>query len=55
MEIQYKTYSETTLDQVLRDLKKLEDPVMDIQKNLVSFYGFDSLDAAEAAQAAARR
>ena len=52
---EYKTYSETTLDQVLRDLKKLEDPVMDIQKNLVSFYGFDSLDAAEAAQAAARR
>lgn len=48
---EYKTYSENTLRQLLHDMKRLENPVFAIQKTLVSFYGFDSLDAAEAAQA----
>lgn len=47
---EYKTYSENTLRLLLHDLKRLEDPVAAIQKTLVSFYGFDSLEAAEAAQ-----
>ena len=47
---EYKTYSEGTLNQLLRDLKRMEDPVTAIQRTLVSFYGFDSLEAAEAAQ-----
>lgn len=47
---EYKTYSEHTLGLLLHDVKKMGNPVMEIQKNLVSFYGFDSLDAAEAAQ-----
>ena len=47
---EYKTYSENTLGQLLQDLKRMENPVLEIQKNLVSFYGFDSLEAAEAAQ-----
>ena len=48
---EYKTYSENTLDLLLRDVKRQDNPVMEIQKTLVSFYGFDSLDAAEAVQA----
>jgi hypothetical protein len=47
---EYRTYSEDTLQLILRDVKRLDNPVMEIQKNLVSFYGFDSLEAAEAAQ-----
>ena len=47
---EYKTYSEGTLELVLRDIKRMDNPVMEIQKTLVSFYGFDSLQAAEAAQ-----
>lgn len=47
---EYKTYSENTLGLLLRDVKRMENPVMAIQKTLVSFYGFDSLEAAEAAQ-----
>ena len=47
---EYKTYSENTLGQLLRDMKRMENPVTEIQKTLVSFYGFDSLEAAEAAQ-----
>ena len=47
---EYRTYSENTLRLLLQDVKKLENPVMEIQKNLVSFYGFDSLEDAEAAQ-----
>lgn len=47
---EYRTYSENTLNQLLRDVKKMDNPVEEIQKNLVSFYGFDSLEAAEAAQ-----
>ena len=47
---EYKTYSETTLELILRDLKRMENPVIAIQKNLVSFYGYASLEEAEAAQ-----
>ena len=47
---EYKTYSEGTLELVLRDVKRMENPVMEIQKTLVSFYGFESLKAAEEAQ-----
>ena len=47
---EYKTYSEGTLELVLRDIKRMDNPVMEIQRTLVSFYGFDSLQAAEAAQ-----
>lgn len=47
---EYKTYSEGTLELILRDIKRMDNPVMEIQKTLVSFYGFDSLQAAEAAQ-----
>lgn len=52
---EYKTYSEGTLVLLLQDLKRMKNPVLEIQKTLVSFYGFDSLEAAEAAQAAQRR
>lgn len=51
---EYRTYSENTLGLLFQDLKKMENPVLLIQKNLVSFYGFDSLEAAEAAQTAQR-
>ena len=47
---EYKTYSEATLALVLRDVKRMENPVIRIQQTLVSFYGYDSLEAAEAAQ-----
>lgn len=47
---EYKTYSESTLELILRDLKRMENPVIAIQQNLVSFYGYPSLEAAEAAQ-----
>lgn len=47
---EYRTYSETTLSQLLRDVKAMDNPVETIQTTLVSFYGFDSLAAAEAAQ-----
>ncbi len=47
---EYKTYSEGTLELILRDVKRMENPVMEIQKTLVSFYGFNSLKAAEEAQ-----
>ena len=47
---EYKTYSEGTLELILRDVKRMENPVMEIQKTLVSFYGFESLKAAEEAQ-----
>ena len=47
---EYRTYSENTLGLLLRDVKRMENPVTVIQKTLVSFYGFDSLEAAEAAQ-----
>lgn len=47
---EYRTYSEGTLELVLRDVKRMDNPVILIQQNLVSFYGFNSLEAAEAAQ-----
>ena len=47
---EYKTYSEATLELILRDVKQMENPVIRIQQNLVSFYGFKSLEEAEAAQ-----
>lgn len=47
---EYKTYSETTLGQLLQDVKRMDNPVVEIQKTLVSFYGFSSLEAANAAQ-----
>ena len=47
---EYKTYSETTLGQLLQDLKRMGNPVIEIQKVMVGFYGFDSLEAAEEAQ-----
>ncbi|MBQ9060956.1 MAG: DUF4125 family protein [Firmicutes bacterium] len=47
---EYKTYSEGTLRQLLQDMKRMDNPVLRIQESLVSFYGFDSLAAAEAAQ-----
>lgn len=47
---EYRTYSDGTLALLLRDVKAMDNPVMAIQKTLVSFYGFDSLEAAEAAQ-----
>ena len=47
---EYKTYSEGTLRQLLQDMKQMDNPVLRIQETLVSFYGFDSLAAAEAAQ-----
>jgi len=47
---EYKTYSEGTLEMVLRDVTKMDNPVLAIQRNLVGFYGFDSLEAAEATQ-----
>ena len=47
---EYKTYSEATLQLILRDVKQMENPVIRIQQNLVSFYGFKSLEEAEAAQ-----
>ena len=47
---EYMTYSEGTLELILRDVKRMENPVMEIQKTLVSFYGFNSLKAAEEAQ-----
>ncbi len=47
---EYKTYSEGTLGLILRDVKHMENPVLKIQETLVSFYGFDSLKSAEAAQ-----
>lgn len=47
---EYRTYSEGTLELILRDVKRMDHPVQAIQKTLVSFYGFDSLEAAEAAQ-----
>ena len=45
-----KTYSETTLGLLLQDVKRIDNPVVEIQKSLVSFYGYDSLETAEAAQ-----
>ena len=47
---EYKTYYEGTLRQLLQDMKQMDNPVLRIQETLVSFYGFDSLAAAEAAQ-----
>lgn len=47
---EYKTYSADTLRLLLRDVKRMDNPVLTIQRTLVSFYGFDSLEAAEAAQ-----
>ena len=47
---EYKTYSEGTLALVLRDVKRRDNPVTDIQKTLVSFYGFENLKTAEEAQ-----
>lgn len=47
---EYRTYSEDTLRLVLRDIRRMDNPVLEIQRTLVSFYGFDSLEAAEAAQ-----
>ncbi|MBE6046575.1 MAG: DUF4125 family protein [Clostridiales bacterium] len=47
---EYKTYSEGTLELVLRDVKRMENSVMEIQKTLVSFYGFNTLEEAEEAQ-----
>lgn len=47
---EYRTYSENTLRQLLHDMKQMDNPVLQIQKTLVSFYGFDSLERAEAAQ-----
>lgn len=47
---EYKTYSEGTLELVLRDVKRMENSVMEIQKTLVSFYGFNTLKEAEEAQ-----
>ena len=47
---EYKTYSETTLGQLLQDLKRMGNPVIEIQRVMVGFYGFDSLEAAEEAQ-----
>lgn len=47
---EYKTYSEHTLGLLLYDVKRMDNSVLQIQKTLVSFYGFDSLEAAEAAQ-----
>ena len=47
---EYKTYSEGTLELILRDVRRMDNPVMEIQKIFVSFYGFDSLKAAEEAQ-----
>ena len=49
-EIEEKTYSEGTLALVLRDVKRRDNPVTDIQKTLVSFYGFENLKTAEEAQ-----
>lgn len=47
---EYRTYSETTLRLLLRDLKKLENPVMEIQRTLVTFYGYNRLEEAEEAR-----
>ena len=47
---EYRTYSETTLSLLLRDVKRMDNPVMEIQEKLVSFYGFGSLQEAETAQ-----
>ena len=47
---EYKTYSEGTLELILRDVKRMENSVMEIQKTLVSFYGFNTLKEAEEAQ-----
>lgn len=47
---EYRTYSDGTLALLLRDVKAMDNPVIAIQKTLVSFYGFDSMEAAEAAQ-----
>lgn len=47
---EYRTYSENTLGLLLRDVKKMENPVMEIQKIMVGFYGFETMEAAEAAQ-----
>jgi len=47
---EYRTYSKGTLALLLRDVKAMDNPVIGIQQTLVGFYGFDSLEAAEAAQ-----
>lgn len=52
---EYRTYSEDTLQLILRDVKRLDNPVTAIQKILISFYGYNSLEAAEAAQAAGQQ
>lgn len=52
---EYRTYSDGTLALLLRDVKAMDNPVIEIQKTLVGFYGFDSLEAAEAAQSAGVR
>ena len=47
---EYRTYSTGTLELVLRDVMAMENPVIEIQKTLITFYGFSDLDEAERAQ-----
>lgn len=47
---EYRTYSQRTLQMILRDMKRMDNPVVEIQKIMVSFYGYASLEAAEADQ-----
>lgn len=47
---EYRTYSTGTLELVLRDVIAMDNPVMEIQKTLITFYGFSDLDEAERAQ-----
>ena len=44
---EYKTYSDNTLRLLLRDVENSGNFVLNIQNTLISFYGYDSLEAAE--------
>ena len=47
---EYKTYSDNTLRLLLRDVENSGNFVLNIQNTLISFYGYDSLEAAEESQ-----
>ena len=44
---EFRTYSDNTLRLLLRDVENSSNFVLDIQKTLISFYGYGSLEEAE--------
>ena len=44
---EFRTYSDDTLKLLLRDVNNSGNFVLDIQNTLISFYGYESLEAAE--------